>query len=286
MPGASNCSPFREAVRLVRAISCAARQASLVTLVVFPAVAAATDVSDSSVGDPPSAFRSELVKPGLYRIAGAGGTALLRSTSEGLILVDSMGAGSYGPLMAEIQRVTGSPSPRIKALILTGAGRAQAGNVSQFAKTSVPIIVHKRAGLEVPGLEQGHGTTAPRVVTYDADYQLHSGDAVAEVEHVGSGRTRADSIVLFPDLRVAAIGQLFTAETTVPECAAGGSLAGWSAAIAHLLWSDFDIAVPSSGPPIGKSELVALKRKLEAMAERQRSSSEQASCPSLGNARQ
>ncbi|HEY6133393.1 MAG TPA: hypothetical protein VIW70_05405, partial [Rubrivivax sp.] len=82
----------------------------------------------------------------------------------------------------------------------------------------------------------------------------------------------ADSVVLFRDLKVVAVGELFTHGTPEPDCASGGSFAGWAAAITHVLWFDFDVAVPSRGAPVGKRELAALKATLESRAARPGSS--------------
>jgi glyoxylase-like metal-dependent hydrolase (beta-lactamase superfamily II) len=114
--------------------------------------------------------------------------------------------------------------------------------------------------------------TMKPLITYDTDYVLRVGDVEVEIEHVGSGKTRADSIVLFRDLRIVAVGDLFTAGAPEPDCEAGGSFAGWAAAIDHLLWSDFDAAVPSHGAPVGKREIATFKAKLEALATRAASS--------------
>ena len=208
------------------------------------------------------------MKPGLYRIDGGGATSLVRVSSKGLIVGDAKRDGMYEPLMAELRRIAGSPNPPIRALILTGAGSGQAGNVARFVEAGVPVIVQQRAAAELDRgpMAQGRKAAALPLVTYDTDYQLFAGDAVVEVEHVGSGKSRADSIVLFPDLRVAALGELFVAATPEPDCAGGGSLAGWSAEIDHVMWIPFDIAVPSRGAPVGKSELRALKGTLDAMA--------------------
>jgi len=87
--------------------------------------------------------------------------------------------------------------------------------------------------------------------------------------------------VLFRELRVVAVGDLFTAGTPEPDCAAGGSFAGWAAAIDHVMWSDFDVVVPSRGAPVGKRELATLKAKLQALAGRAASSpSGQSDCRS------
>jgi hypothetical protein len=216
--------------------------------------------------DPAPAMRSELLKPGLHRVSGQDGSSLLRSSPDGVIVVDSRRAGMYEPLMAEVARLEKSASPRVRALILTGSGPEQAGNVSRFADAGVPVVVQRRALAALAG----SGLSAARVVRFDADHRLHSGGVVVEVEHVGSGRSGADSIVLFPDLRIAAIGDLYTSGEPTPDCASGGSFAGWAAAITHLLYWDFELAVPSRGPPVGKRELAAFKAKLDALAAERR----------------
>jgi hypothetical protein len=154
-------------------------------------------------------------------------------------------------------------------LLLTAAGPEQAGNAEQFAAAGVPVIVQQRALARLVGDARAGTVAVPMpAVTYDNDYVLR--DCDVEIEFVGSGRTGADSVVLFRDLRVLAIGELFTAGTPQPDSASGGSFAGWAAAIDHLMWLDFDVAVPSHGTPVGKRELAAFKAKLEALAQRSR----------------
>jgi hypothetical protein len=272
---------------MAKLIGRVARGATAAALVVSSAAFAAPVARVAVETADVPALRTEVLKPGLYRISGDGGSALLRVSTNGLIVVDSMRAGSYGPLLAEIRRVVKEPSAPIRALILTGSGRDQAGNVAQFIDAGVPVIVQRRAvsGLDGGRLAEGAPAARPPVVAYDSDYQLYSGDVVVEAEHVGSGRSRADSIVLFPDLRVVAVGELFTTETPKPDCNDGGSLAGWAAAIGHLLWSNFDVAVPSRGPPVGKRELAALKETLETMAEHEGDAAQQVGCRSAGVSR-
>jgi len=242
--------------------------------VLFAAVIAAeaADVPPPAAGaDTP--LGAEMVKPGLYRIGGADGSTLLRVGGSGLVVVDSGRAGTYRPLITEIQRIAKTADPPIRALVLTASGAEQAGNVAQFVQAGVPVIVQQRAYARLAGDSRAAAAPAPNAfVTYDTDYLLRVGDVAIEVEHVGRGRTGADSIVVFRDLRVVAIGELFTAGTPAPDCSSGGSFAGWAAAIDHVLWSDFELAVPSRGAPVGKRELEAFKTKLDALAARAASS--------------
>lgn len=241
----------------------------------------AAAIGGARAADPPSraasadaALTAEMIKPGLYRIGDAAGGSLLRVNASGLVVVDSGRVGTYRPLMTEIQRIAKTADPAIRALVLTASGAEQAGNVAQFAEAGIPVIVQQRALAALAG--NPRAASAPRstaFVGYENDYVLRVGDPAIEVEHVGRGRTGADSIVVFRDLRVAAVGELFTAGTPEPDCSAGGSFAGWAAAIDHLMWSDFDVAVPSRGAPVGKRELAAFKARLESLAARTASSS-------------
>ena len=221
-----------------------------------------------------AALSAEMIRPGLYRIGDAAGGSLLRVSANGLVVVDSGRAGNYRVLMTEIQRIARTADPAIRALVLTASGAEQAGNVAQFVEAGIQVIVQQRALAALAGSPRA--ASAPRsaaFVSYENDYVLRVGDPAIEIEHVGRGRTGADSIVVFRDLRVAAVGELFTEGTPEPDCSDGGSFAGWAAAIDHLMWSDFDVAVPSRGAPVGKRELAAFKARLESLATRMASSS-------------
>jgi hypothetical protein len=61
---------------------------------------------------------------------------------------------------------------------------------------------------------------------------------------------------------VLAVGDLFTAGAAEPDLAAGGSLAGWAAALAGALELDFDVVVRGSGPLVGRAELQAFHQRL------------------------
>jgi glyoxylase-like metal-dependent hydrolase (beta-lactamase superfamily II) len=241
-----------------------ARGALAVALLACFLPAGAADAPPTPRGSSTAALSAELIKPGLYRINSDGGGTLLRVGSNGAIVVDANRAGVYGPLMAQVRNIAkGVP---VGALVLTATGPGQIGNVAQFVDAGVPVIVQQKAQQRVAAVARARPGSSP-LVTYGTDYMLRVGNAEAEIEHVGSGRTGVDSVVAFRDLRVLAVGDLFTAGTPQPDCASGGSFAGWAAAIAHLLWLDFDIAVPSRGAPVGKPELQAFKAKLETLAE-------------------
>jgi glyoxylase-like metal-dependent hydrolase (beta-lactamase superfamily II) len=242
-----------------------ARGALAVALLACFLPAGAADAPPTPRGSSTAALSAELIRPGLYRINSGDGGTLFRVGSSGAIVVDSNRPDLYGPLMAQIRGIAkGVP---VGALVLTATGPGQIGNVAQFVDAGVPVIVQQKAQQRVAAVARPRPGSSP-LVTYGTDYMLRVGDAEAEIEHVGSGRTGVDSVVAFRDLRVLAVGELFTAGPPQPDCASGGSFAGWAAAIGHLLWLDFDIAIPSHGAPVGKPELEAFRAKLETLAER------------------
>jgi hypothetical protein len=219
-----------------------------------------------------STLKTELVTPGLYRISGVGGGTVLRVDAKGLIVVDAQREGAYRALLDEMHRIARTGTLPVRALVVTAIGPEQTGNVVPFAAAGVPVIVQQRALPRLVADLRARGANAApgALVGYRNDYLLRDGDLEAEVEHVGSGRTGADSIVFFRDLRVVAVGELFTHDVPQPDRASGGSFAGWASAITHLLWFDFDVAVPSHGAPVGKRELAAFKARLESLAQRSR----------------
>ena len=251
----------RIAERARTALRCAAFAAALSAALLAVQIAGAQERGASAAAPASTAL---LIRPGVYRI-GAG--AVLRVGTQGLVVVDANRAGTYDTLMTEIRRIAGTSGLPLRALVLTGAGPGQAAVVAQFVAAGVPVIAHRRmlARLVAEAPESG-AAMMKAVVTYDNDYLLRVGEVQVEIEHVGSGKSDSDSIVLFRELRVVAVGDLFTTGTPEPDCTSGGSLAGWAAEIGHLLWSDFDLVMPSRGVPVGKPELAALKEKLDALA--------------------
>src|SRR5262249_26150212 len=73
-----------------------------------------------------------------------------------------------------------------------------------------------------------------------------------------------------PDLKVVAVGDLFTADAPEPDYSAGGSLVGWGPVIARILKLDFDIVVPGKGPMVSRAELERFKAKMDMLVARAR----------------
>jgi hypothetical protein len=171
-----------------------------------------------------SPLKAELVKTGLYSISGSGGTALLRLSANGLILVDGQLPGRYDDILAQVRVISDQP---VRILITTD-GRSRA-NLPEFLAGGTKIIGQEDV--------DAHGD------------KLQLGGVEARLLHFGNGGNTA---VYFPNLRVLAVGSLLTQE----------GVAERATALAEMLKLDFDIAVSSSGRVLSHADLEAFGQKM------------------------
>ena len=87
---------------------------------------------------------------------------------------------------------------------------------------------------------------------------VHLGGKVAEIYWFGRGHTDGDIVVLFPQHRTLAAGDLFTNGEGLPQLvdhAGGGSQKEWTATLDKVLDLDFDTVVPGHGNVTNKQGL-------------------------------
>jgi glyoxylase-like metal-dependent hydrolase (beta-lactamase superfamily II) len=221
----------------------------------LPVVALAAATSLACHAEEP--LKAELVKTGLYLFSGGGANSLLRLNGTGLILVDGKLPGHYDSILAQVHRITKMGEVPVRVLILTDHHEDRNGNNAKFRAAGVQILAQDnvkqllKAGVPGPTL------------TYTQTKTINLGGAEARLLHFGNACTSGDTVVYFPNLKVVAVGDLYTASTPQPEYAAGGSLTGWASALKQILDLDFDVAVPSNGPAVSRADVQALKSKLD-----------------------
>jgi len=172
--------------------------------------------------------------------------------------------GNYDALRARAKKISGQP---IRALILTGCDESSTGTNAKFVENGSHIVVLENAKQNLAACNLSGDAMAPAVVTYASEYQIHLGGIEAQVLHFGNAYSNSDTVVYFPNLKVVAVGDLFSAKPA-PDFAAGGSLVGWGAVLAQVLKLDFDVAIPSTGPAITRADLEAFKTKIDTMVAR------------------
>jgi cyclase len=234
-------------------------------LIVAGAIAASAQFNQAKTPIPVNdGMTYQLVKTGLYLISGNGSNSVLRLSANGLILVDGKPADSYGGLRARAKKISDQP---IRALILTGCDRSLTGTNTKFVEDGTRIVVQESAKQNLDSCNLAGDKIAPALVTYGRDYQIRFGGIDAQLMHFGNAYSDVDTVVYFPNLKTVVIGDLFAASPN-PDFAAGGSLVNWGPVLAQVLKLDFDIAIPSQGPPITRAELEAFKAKIDTMVAR------------------
>jgi glyoxylase-like metal-dependent hydrolase (beta-lactamase superfamily II) len=203
----------------------------------------------------------ELVKTGLYVVRGGGGNTAVRLSGNGIILVDGKLPGHYPELVKGVRRI--ADELPIRMLITTSQDQAHTGTNADFLTHGVPVVSQARTrdSLAAAG-------TAPPSVVFDDQRTIKLGGVTAELRYFGPAHTGGDAVVYFPDLKIVAVGDLFTRETPRVDFAAGGSLEGWVAALEGILQLDFDKVIPGTGPIADRAELQRFQSRLAAMVAR------------------
>ncbi len=204
----------------------------------------------------------QMVKTGLYMISGKGGNCLLRLSGNGLILVDANLPGNDQALLKGVHKISDQP---VRLVILTSSDKSNIVNSEKLLETGAFFAVQENAKQNL--MSSLPSADAERIKTYEREHLVRLGGIEVQVMHFGNAHTNADSVVYFPNLKVVAVGDLFSA-TPNPDFAAGGSLVSWRPVLADVLKLDFDVAVPSRGPTVSRADLEAFKTKIDTLVSR------------------
>lgn len=251
----------------------------------LPMAATAQDKSSANAND---GITARYVKTGLFVLSGEGGNSVLRLSANGLILVDGELPGNFTVLLRHIRKIDKQP---LRVLVLTSGDEARFAANKDFLASGAPVIVQQNGKLSLASVQAATDKAPPAtnnktissgdddapspsgnhspgaVVTYDREYKIHLGGVDVQLMHFGNAYSSSDTVVYFPNLKVVAVGDLYSAKPT-PDFAAGGSLVGWGAVLAQVLKLDFDVAIPSTGPAITRADLEAFKTKIDTMVSR------------------
>jgi hypothetical protein len=224
----------------------------------------------------PVPLGAELVKTGLYLISGGGCNSLLRLSAAGTVLVDGKAPGTYRTLMSQVRRINKLSDLPLRAVIFTNHHEIHAGNKAQFLDAGVAVLAHVNAlprlaaTQEPPAAASGASARgkAGAVCGFQHRHDFRIGGVEVQLHDFGPAQTDEDIVALFPDLKVVAVGELYSVGEPMPDFRNGGTLSGWAPVLDQVLKLDFDIAVPSVGPPVGRAELASFKTRVEALTSR------------------
>jgi cyclase len=208
------------------------------------------------------------IRPGLFVVAGAGATSIVRVTSDGVILVDGKlpGEQNYNALMEQIKTVTDKP---VKFMIVTHHHADHTGNNDRFLAAGVQIVANQNLNKNLETY-QFNPRPAMANVTYDKEYAVRLGGVAVEAHHFGRSHTSGDTVVYYPDLKVVALSDAITTGAQAPliDYAGGGSALEWKQVLDAVLKLDFDAAIPGNGPVLTKADVQAFKTKFDTVVTR------------------
>jgi cyclase len=210
------------------------------------------------------------IKPGLYEVVGLGGNTSVRVSNDGVFVADTknMGEENYQQLLTLIKSVTPLP---IKGAAITHVHQDHSGNTASFVRDGVPVWAHegeKTLTATYVANAQTQAKVAPPSNTYAKDQVITMGNAKIELHHYGPTHTLGDTVVYFPEVRVAHGGDMIVG--TAPNCdfANGGSVVNWGKAIDEVLKLDFDVLIPGHGDPMTKAQVAEYGQKWKTFADR------------------
>ena len=147
----------------------------------------------------------------LYVLIGGGGNTLALMRDDGVVVIDTKLPGWGAAVRQAIESATDRP---VTTIINTHAHPDHAGGNAEFPGT-VEVIAHPNAAAA--------GLHVTRSVT--DKLTLLSGSDEIDLFYFGRGHTNGDLVVVFPQKRLAYLGDLFPAKAApLVDPAAGGSV--------------------------------------------------------------
>lgn len=175
-------------------------------------VAGAAGVAAQRGETQPPKATIEKVRDNLFVILGGGGNTAAFITANGVVLVDTKLA-NWGPaIMEQVKSVTDKP---VVAIINTHTHGDHTGSNDYFPAT-VEIVAHENTKANMEKMDAFKGTKAEALPdrTFKDRLQLFTGPDRIDLYYFGAGHTNGDTIVVFPELRVAHLGDLFPRKGT------------------------------------------------------------------------
>jgi glyoxylase-like metal-dependent hydrolase (beta-lactamase superfamily II) len=160
----------------------------------------------------PNVATIEKLAANLFVIKGGGGNTAAFVTSQGVVMVDTKLA-NWGPaIMEQVRSVTDKP---VTTIINTHTHGDHTGS-NEFFPASVEIVAQENTKTNMEKMDAFKGDKAQFLPdkTYKDKLTLFSGADQIDLYYFGAGHTNGDSVVVFKELRVAHIGDLFARKGT------------------------------------------------------------------------
>jgi len=171
----------------------------------------------------PKVLDVEKVKDNLYVLRGGGGNTAVFITANGVVVVDAKNPGWGQPILDKIKTLTPKP---VTMLINTHThGDHVSGNVEFPASIDVVAQENTKANMEKMPIFKEHNNVGMAKRTFKDKLTLGKGADQIDLYYFGPGHTNGDAWVVFPALRVAHVGDIFSGKNVpLVDDANGGSM--------------------------------------------------------------
>jgi glyoxylase-like metal-dependent hydrolase (beta-lactamase superfamily II) len=221
--------------------------------------------ANAQFGTEPAQLSLVKVRDDVYVIQNAfvpGNTTAL-VTNEGVILVDDKFEIDHDNVVAMLKTVTSQP---VKYVINTHFHADHSGGNAKLQAGGTLAVASVQARQRMVA---GNQTGLPDI-TVQPRGTIWLGGKSAEIYWMGRAHTDGDVVVLFPQSRVLAAGDMYTHGEGTPQLvdfAGGGSAKEWTATVEQVLTLDFDTVVPGHGNVATKRELTAFRDSTKRFAD-------------------
>ena len=193
----------------------------------------------------PKVVEVEKVKDNLFMLKGGGGNTAVYVGANGVTVVDAKNPGWGQPILDKIKELTPKP---VTLLINTHThGDHVSGNVEFPASVEVVVQENTKTNMEKMDIfKQNNGKGMPKK-TFKDKMTLGTGKDRVDLYYFGRGHTNGDAWIVFPDLRVAHAGDIFSGKNLpLLDMNNGGSGVeiGDSLAKAHAGIKNVDTIIP------------------------------------------
>jgi glyoxylase-like metal-dependent hydrolase (beta-lactamase superfamily II) len=212
--------------------------------------------SASGRRDPTRNAEISRIKDSLFLITNGGSNTLAFVATRGVVVVDPKFSGWGQAIADKIKSVTPKP---VTTVIDSNPGADHTGG-NDFFLPAAEIIAQQntRANMERLDLFKGDGARALPKRTYVDKMSLFEGKDRVELRYFGVGATNGDTCVVFPELHVAYLGDLFPGKMLPAiDVANGGSGVSLPQTLDRVVSEikDVDVFVTGHGAPMTQTDL-------------------------------
>jgi cyclase len=222
--------------------------------------------ANAQFGSEPAKLEVIKVRDDIYVISNVAVPGLTTAliTNDGVLLVDDKFEIDHDSIMAALKTVTNQP---VKYVINTHYhGDHSGGNAKLQALGTLAVASIEARASMVAANQSGQPN-----ITVGNRAELFIGGKKVEIHKVGRAHTNGDVVVLFPEQRVLAAGDIFAngpgTSAQLVDYNGGGSAKLWPQAIGQALELQFDTVIPGHGLVSTKADLTAYRTRAQRFAD-------------------